>query len=64
MTSLKEETLKYYYINLFEIINEFPEVKLWIDLEFINQNQETNREIIKILKDIENFQRDSFTNEF
>lgn len=64
LTSLKEETLKYYYINLFEIINEFPEVKLWIDLEFINQNQETNREIIKILKDIENFQRDSFTNEF
>ena len=40
---VKKSIKKYYYINLLEITSEFPEVKLWIDLEFqkeiLNENK-------------------------
>jgi hypothetical protein len=59
---IKETTLKYYYINLFEIASEFPEVNLWINLDFQRSILNEQLSLKEKLREIKEFQmKDSFS---
>ncbi len=61
---IKESTLKYYYINILEISEEFSEVKLWIDLEFQKNITVTSLKIKELLLDVRDYQSKAFENKF
>jgi len=64
MEKIMKDTLKYYNINLLEIMSEFPEVKMWIDLNFQQQMIEENGTIKDKIKQIEEYQLNQFTKQF
>lgn len=61
---LKESIKKYYYINLLEISSEFPEVKLWIDLEFQKTILKENKKLEELLNEINNYQKNNFMKDY
>ncbi len=61
---IRNLTIQYYYINLLEISEEFPEVKLWIDLQFHKEMTASNNKLEKTIQEIKEYQNKSFTNQF
>jgi len=64
ISKMKEDAYKNYQINLLEMATEFPEVKLWVDLNFQKNIVEQNDDIKELVLDIKHYQQNNFIKDY